>query len=455
MDPALSTRLAQDMIHALRGDACPLPALNFTGAGALNSFYPVTEFATASFAAASMALQLLRDKTETPVTIDSRLASLWFSSSHRPINRVPAALWDEFAGDYPAADGWIRLHTNAAHHRLAMENVLSASSSKKQLAARVATWRKEELEEAIVLAGGCAAAMRSHVEWLAHPQGSAVGKDPLFLHRAMAVAPPLKWQPPSSRPLLGIKILDLTRIIAGPVATRFLAGLGACVLRLDPPGWEEPTLAEEVTLGKRCARVDLKTPAGRELFQALLADADVIVHGYRADALEALGFDAQRRQQLSPGLVDVSLNAWGWSGPWRNRRGFDSLVQMACGIAARGQQWQQTNRPVPLPVQALDHAAGYLLAAAVLEGLRQRRDQQTGYYARLSLARVAALLMQHQSSQHEPLQPVDRHDQQPLMEWSRFGLGQRLKFPLLIPGMPVAWSLPPRPLGSDEARWQA
>lgn len=453
MDIALCSRFVQEMVYALRGTSYPLSPLHLQGEGALNSYYPVTEFAATSISSAGMALQLLRGEPAGAITIDPRLASFWFSASHQPINRPPVGVWDAFSGDYATSDGWIRLHTNAFHHRKAMESVLGASQDRPQLAHRVATWRKNELEEAIVAAGGCAAFMRNHDEWLAHPQGMAVASEPLFQQQVMAQAPPINLTCRSSRPLYGVNVLDLTRIIAGPVATRFLAGLGANVLRLDPPDWDEPTLAEEVTLGKRCAHINLKSRAGRERFEDLLARADVLVHGYRADVLESWGYDALTRQTLSPGLVDVSLNAWGWNGPWRNRRGFDSLVQMACGIAARGQQWQQANRPVPLPVQALDHATGYLMAASVLQGLRIRRDDSRGYCAQLSLARTAALLMEHQSSQQNPLEPLNRRDWQPLMEWSKFGLGQRLQFPLHVPGVPVVWSKPPRPLGTDEPVW--
>lgn len=159
---------------------------------------------------------------------------------------------------------------------------------------------------------------------------------------------PVDWRLPRSRPLPGIRILILTRIIAGPVATRLLAGPGAQMPRLDPPDWHEPTLEEEITPGKRCARLNIKTANDKQRLIDLLCQADVLVHGYRADALDALGLDSETRARLRPGLVDVSLNAWGWSGPWRNRRGFDSLVQMACGIAAAGQQWRQADKPLPV-----------------------------------------------------------------------------------------------------------
>src|SRR5262249_13189705 len=153
-------------------------------------------------------------------------------------------------------------------------------------------------------------------------------------------------------------------------------GCGAEVLRIDPPDWEEPGIIPEVLLGKRTARLDLRTPADRDRFAHLLADADVLVHGFRGDALDRLGYGADVRADIRPGLVDVSLDAYGWTGPWAGRRGFDSLVQMSAGIAAEGMRAYGKDRPTPLPVQALDHATGYLLAAAALRGLARRREAQ-------------------------------------------------------------------------------
>ncbi|MFK3704946.1 CoA transferase [Klebsiella sp. NPDC088457] len=433
--------------------AHPAPAIEFTQQGALPSCFAVTDFAAASLGVMAGQLAQLIGSTRTPC-IDRRLAAFWFNHSLRPINRLPRPLWDPLAGDYPTQEGWIRLHTNAPHHRRAMARVLGNHESRETLASEVRRWRAEALEQAIVEAGGCAAAMRSAQRWLEHPQGRAVSQEPLLIEEPLPTGPAVSWPLPGSRPLLGMRVLDLTRIIAGPVATRLLAGLGAEVLRIDPPDWHEPTLEEEIALGKRCARLNIKSPIDKQRLIDLLCQADVIVHGYRADALDALGFDSQTRASLRPGLIDVSLNAWGWSGPWRNRRGFDSLVQMACGITAAGQAWRQADKPVPLPVQALDHGTGYLMAAAVLKGLYQRLAHGEGYRARLSLARVAAFLMQWPTPDPAaPFAAPRSADYQPALEWSAFGLGERLRFPLQLPGTPVVWSRPPSPLGTAAAGW--
>lgn len=434
-------------------DSTPAPVIDFHQQGALPSCFAVSDFAAASMGVAAAYLARLCHTSSAP-RVDRRLASYWFSSSVRPLNRPLQQLWDPLAGDYQTLDGWIRLHTNAAHHRQAVARVLGVHATREALAQQVSQWRAQALEQVVVDHGGCAAAMRSARQWQTHPQGIAVSRQPLLIEEYLPPGSPASWPLSPSRPLCGIRVLDLTRIIAGSVATRFLAGLGADVLRIDPLDWQEPTLEEEITLGKRCARLNIKTQIDKQRLIVLLSQADVIVHGYRADALDVLGLDSQTRATLSPGIIDVSLNAWGWDGPWRNRRGFDSLVQMACGIAEAGQRWRKADKPVPLPVQALDHATGYLMAAAVLKGLLQRIENGAGYRARLSLARVAASLMPWPGAQDEaPFAPLQRADFKPALEYSAFGLAERLNFPIRLAGTPMVWSRPPSRLGTAAPEW--
>ncbi|HPQ94129.1 MAG TPA: CoA transferase, partial [Thiolinea sp.] len=351
---------------------------------------------------------------------------------------------------------WIRLHTNAKAHRKAALTVLGAVSDRDALRERVRHWDCDELEAAVVAAGGCAATMRTPAAWLEHPQGQAVAAEPLVhWHSRPLTGPGAATRPhPPERPLQGIRILDLTRVLAGPVAGRFLAGFGAEVLRIDPPGWDEPGVIPEVTLGKRCARLDLHTQPGREALLSLLAGADVLLHGYRPGALAALGLGEQVRHACNPDLIDVGLDAYGWNGPWAGRRGFDSLVQMSSGIAALGMALAGTEIPRPLPVQALDHATGYLLAAAVLQGLRQRAQQGQVLQARLSLARMARLLLSAgHDNQPEALAPETAADLAPWIEQTAWGPAQRVHFPLTLAGCEVHWDYPASRLGSSVAQW--
>src|SRR6266851_1479973 len=453
----MANALARNAWGTIGGNEKAVNSILFVGEGGLPSVYPVTDFAGAVTASAALAvLELLEKRTgkARSATVDRRLASFWFWVSIHPIGWKLAPAWDPIAGDYPTRDGFIRLHTNAAHHRAAAERVLGTHGDKEGMARAVAGWAKGDLERAIVEAGGCAAEMRSVSEWAEHPQGRAIAAEPLAHVTTTDAAPAPDWAVPVSRPLAGVKVLDMTRVLAGSVATRFLAGYGAEVLRIDPPSWDERPVIPEVTVGKRCARLDLNRSEDRTTFEKLLAKADIFVHGYRPGALDHLGFDAIRRRSFSPGLIDVGLDAYGWSGPWASRRGFDSLVQMSAGIADTGMRLRKADKPVPLPVQALDHATGYLMAAVAIRGLTRRMAQGNGTEARLSLARTAKMLIDAGTAGSvDPLAAETAADLSPEIEATDWGQAQRLISPITIGGTPMRFESPARKLGSSEARW--
>jgi bacterioferritin-associated ferredoxin len=278
-------------ICASLGLAESLERVRFYESGDLVSAFPVSDFAAAAVGAAGVATSELIHAlfADSPaVSVDRRLASAWYGLSIRPIGWSGPAAWDPIAGDYEARDGWIRLHTNAPRHREAALRVLGSTTEKAAVTAAVRRWSANDLESAIVAQGGCAATMRSLVEWSTHPQGAAVAAEPIVHIQRSGLSSLARWGARRDRPLYGLRVLDCTWVLAGPVATRFLAGFGAEILRIDPPDWDEPSIAPEVTLGKRCARLDIKTREGCERFAALLADADVFVHGLRPDALDAL-----------------------------------------------------------------------------------------------------------------------------------------------------------------------
>jgi crotonobetainyl-CoA:carnitine CoA-transferase CaiB-like acyl-CoA transferase len=296
--------------------------------------------------------------------------------------------------------------------------------------------------------------MRGLAAWAEHPNGKAVAGEPVAWVDAGTAAPAADGPVSPERPLSGIRVLDLTRVLAGPVATRFLAGFGADVLRIDPPGWDEPGVIPEVSLGKRCARLDLRQPAQRHDFEELLASADVMVHGYRSDALSRLGLDTDTRQRLRPGLVDVSLDAYGWTGPWRGRRGFDSLVQMSSGIAAEGMLRFGADKPRPLPVQALDHATGYVMAAGAIRGLTRRLTTRAGSSTRTSLARSAALLTAAPVAiRAEAFAGVTDADFNTAIEATGWGPARRMWPPLVVDGAGMRWDHPANSLGSSAPGW--
>lgn len=296
------------------------------------------------------------------------------------------------SGFFPTAQGWIRTHANYPHHERALLDAMKASGP-EQLAAALAQTDALEAQERIVAAGGIAAAVRGREQWLRDPQGppAVAGPWAQFELSALRDAGAWRFQPDAQLPLAGLKILDFTRVIAGPTASRTLAALGAQVLRVDGPGIPElPDQHIDTGFGKRSTVLDLATVPGLATAHELLAQADAVFLGYRPGALDALGLSAERLRERYPQLVIAQLCAWGFTGPWASRRGFDSIVQAATGISDAYRTPEGT--PGALPVQGLDYAAGYGIAAAVIALLRARTERQRTGTVRFSLARTAQAL---------------------------------------------------------------
>jgi len=471
---------------AVAGENTAMPALRVTGNPTLESAFPVSDLATASIAVAGLAVSQLVTSTtdvEPAVTIDRGLADAWFGTAFTPVGWELPSPWDAIAGDYQTADGWIRLHTNAPHHKASALRVLGAAPDRSRVQAAVSHWRGAELESAVVAAGGCAAVLLTEDQWLSLEQGAAVATEDLVARERGLISDVAFRMPNPARPLEGVRVLDLTRVLAGPVASRFLASFGADVLRIDPPGWDEPAIVPDMTLGKRAARLDLRSDP--ELFRELVADADVVLHGYRADALDRLGFDDATLSALRPGLVIGRLNAYGWSGPWLGRRGFDSLVQMSSGIADTGRLWAGSDKPTPLPVQALDHATGCLMAAAVIVDLGRAWRSGWGSVASLSLARTARELatadelaplrgiLSETAAERANREFIDRRagrvpervapfdeagaaasvPHTPTRIDTPWGPAEIVAQPLTVGAATPHFTRGPRPLGTDEPRW--
>jgi hypothetical protein len=254
------------------------------------------------------------------------------------------------------------------------------------------------IEDALAAAGGIGVAVRSAAEWRAEPQAAAVDADPLVRWRSLGASGGRSLERAPTAPLLpmtGLRVLDLTRVIAGPVATRTFALLGADVLRVDSPRLPEISWQYVDTgMGKRSTLLDLEDSSDRRTFEELLASADVVVTGYRPGALAAYGLDPDGLATRLPGLVVASLSAWGDSGPWGDRRGFDSIVQGATGIAMA--ESADGAMPGALPAQALDHATGYLLAAAVMHALCRQLAGEGAVHVQMSLVRTAHWLLDGQ-----------------------------------------------------------
>jgi crotonobetainyl-CoA:carnitine CoA-transferase CaiB-like acyl-CoA transferase len=454
----------------------------FTGTGVLAGPYPMTDLGTACLAGAGAAIAGLvaeadgtggadgthgygdtdgAGDTRLAVTVDRPLATGLFHRAARPLRTAARSPFHPMSRDFRTADGrWLRFQANYPHLRAATLAVLGTGEDGDAIAAAVAGANADELEAAVIAGGGAAAASRTTREWAAHPQGAAVAAEPLVditeTGRREAGRRDSTWRPVPERPLAGLRVLDMTRVLAGPMATRLLAGFGAQVLRVDPPDYDEPNGigSGDLTLGKRCAVLDLKTADGRARFAELLAGADLLVHGLRPGALDALGLDQDTRQAISPGLIEVTLSAYGWTGPWRGRRGFDTLVQNSTGMALAGGAWAGTGTPHRWPLSILDHSAGYLMAAAAVAAVARRMRTGHGSVSRVSLARVAHWLTSGPAQGDEPaLELPLAGPLEAAVYDSPAGPVRRLGWPMRVGGVPFRFDRPGDPFGTSVARW--
>ncbi|MGX2997981.1 CoA transferase [Streptomyces sp. JNUCC 64] len=446
--------------------------------GALSARLPVRDLARACVGSCALAAAELaaarRPGTDVPeVRVDDgAVATAFVSERHlrvagrTPVTFAPLSRW------WRAADGWVRTHANYPHHRARLLTALGVppGTDDEEAVARVARALADRdatrTEQTVYAAGGLAVALRTPAGWAAHPAGAAAAGGPLVVRepsgsrtgQAPPPHPPADGEPPAA----GVRVLDLTRVIAGPVATRVLALLGADVLRVDAPGLPELADAHADTgFGKRSTALDLATRSGRRDLDALLERADVVVTGYRPGGLDRFGLSPEALADRRPGLVVARLSAWGTAGPWAGRRGFDSLVQAASGIAhAEG---TPGGEPGALPAQALDHGSGYLLAAAVLRSLTERHQDGGGRSVSLSLARTAAWLTGAAPvpapRSHPPVGTVtgDRYDAPDVWLVERDTPTGRLRHalpPVRFTGGPLDWAAPPGPWAADPARWR-
>jgi crotonobetainyl-CoA:carnitine CoA-transferase CaiB-like acyl-CoA transferase len=385
--------LVAEVRRVVGGPETPLVIEGGTGlAGRL----PVPDLAVGAVAAQLLAARALGGGPSGPLTLDARHVGLAFRSERlalldwRPVGMGFAPL----SRFWRTADGWLRLHGNYPHHRAAALAVLG-----DDVAEAAARWRSADLEAAVVAAGGAAAAVRTAAEWRDHPQGRAVAELPLLSLRRVTDGPARPVEP------AGLRVLDLTRVIAGPVAGRTLASHGADVLRIDGPRLPDDRGGlVDTGVGKRHVVLDLASAGDRRTVEELLAGADVVLQGYRPGALDALGMGPEGLLERHPHLVVVRLSAWGTTGPWGDRRGFDSLVQAATGIA---DVYGSPEAPGALPVQALDHGTGHLAAALVLGALARRRAEGGGWFGELSLARTAHWLLNAPAGAPEPAPAAD------------------------------------------------
>ena len=434
----------------LEGDA------QFAGADpVLRTPYRVGTAGAASLAAVGLAaaeLWALRTGRRQSVAVDLRAAAASLRSGYylRIDGKPPPAPWDPMSGFYPVRDGrWVSIHCNFPHHRAAALQVLGTAEDRAKANEASKAWDGQALEEAIHAGGGCAGLARGAAEWGAHPHAAAVAAQPLLEILRIGDAPPLPL-PQGGRPLAGIRVLDLTRVLAGPTCARTLAEHGADVLKITAAHLPDSGAIEiDTGLGKLAAHLDLRSAQGLETLRGLLSSADVFSQSYRPGALAGRGFSPEEAAKLRPGIVYVSLNAWGQTGPWKNRRGFDSIVQTVSGMAhASG----DGVTPRLMPCSAIDYVSGYLMAYGAMVALARRAREGGSWLVRVGLARTGKWIVDRGTVDGGAAQAPEAPGL--VMETqSPAGLITHLKPVVQLSETPARWERPPVPLGHHRPEW--
>ncbi|HEV8030301.1 MAG TPA: CoA transferase [Stellaceae bacterium] len=436
---------------------------------ALPTPFRIGETAAAALAATGLAasdLWEIRTGKRQQVAVDLRQATASLRSGHY-LKMEKSEVSHErnpVMGMYPAKNGrWSYVHANFPNHRAAALKVLGVPEDKDAVRQAVAKWDALELEEAILAAGGAGGMVRSMAEWAQHPQAAAIASLPLMEILKIGDAP-LEKLPEGDRPLSGIRVLDLTRVLAGPTCARTLAEHGADVLKIT--GAHLPNIGYQefdTGHGKLSAHLDLRQPRDLDILKGLVREADVFSQGYRPGTLGNRGLSPEELSKLRPGLVYVSLCAFSHVGPWAARRGFDTVVQNVSGITSRQGELFPGTAPGPqfYPVSAIDYLTGYLMAFGAMVALARRAREGGSWLVRISLAQTGRWLVGRGEVPEAELKDVPKEfSPEELQRWSMetntpVGRLKHLKPTVQLSETPPYWARPSVPLGYNEPAWPA
>lgn len=431
--------------------------------------FRIGETAAASLAAVGLAvadLWELRTGRRQEIQVDTRQATASLrSGQYLAMDGAPVArARPSVMGVYPARNGrWSYLHCNFPNHREAALGVLGVPEDRDAVRRAVANWDALELEEAIIAANGAGGMVRSMAEWAQHPQAAAVASLPLLEIEQIGDSPPQPL-PDGPRPLSGVRVLDLTRVLAGPTCARTLAEHGADVLKITARHLPSSVVQEQDTgHGKLSAYLDLREAADVDTLRGLVREADVFSQGYRPGTLAQRGLSPADLARLRPGIVYVSLSAFGRVGPWAARRGFDTVVQTVSGITDRQGELFPGAEPGPqfYPVSAIDYLTGYLMAFGALLALARRVREGGSWLVRISLAQTGRWLVERGQTPEAELREVPAEfTPEEIARWSTVSDGPEGRLRHLAPALQLSetqpyWARPAVPLGYHDPVWPA
>jgi crotonobetainyl-CoA:carnitine CoA-transferase CaiB-like acyl-CoA transferase len=431
--------------------------------------FRIGETSAAALAAVGLAvsdLWALRTGRGQDIAVDTRQATASLRSGHylKMDGSEVSTERNTIMGVYPAKNGrWSYLHCNFPNHRAAALSVLGVPEEREAVRQAVAKWDALELEEAIIAAKGAGGMVRTMDEWAKHPQAAAIASLPLMEIVKIGDSAPEKL-PDGDRPLSGIRVLDLTRVLAGPTCARTLAEHGADVLKIT--GKHLPNIGYQeydTGHGKLSAHLDLREPRDVEILRELVRETDVFSQGYRPGTLGGRGFSLEALAKLRPGIVFVSLCAFSHVGPWASRRGFDTVVQTVSGITNRQGELFPGASPGPqfYPVSAIDYLTGYLMAFGAMVALARRVREGGSWLVRISLAQTGRWLVGRGQVPEAQLKGVPKEfTPAELTRWSMssdtpVGRLGHLAPVVRLSETPPRWARPSVPLGYNEPVWPA
>ena len=445
--------------------------VEITGGGdpVLPTPFRLAETSAAALAATGLAISdlwELRTGRKQDVAVDQRQATASLRSGHylKVAGVDMSTERNAVMGMYPAKNGrWSYIHANFPNHRAAALKVLGCAEERGAVRAAVARWDAQELEEAIIAAGGAGGMVRTMAEWATHPQAAAIASLPLLEVVKIGDAPAQKL-PDGDRPLSGIRVLDLTRVLAGPTCARTLAEHGADVLKITGPHIPARDYQDADTgHGKLSATLDLRQKKDLDTLLGLVRETDVFSQGYRPGTLAARGLSPEALAALRPGIVYVSLCAFSHVGPWAGRRGFDTVVQNVSGITWRQGELFPGAEPGPqfYPVSAIDYLTGYLMAFGTMVALKRRATEGGSWLVRISLAQTGRWLVSRgEVPEADAKQAAQEFTPEELARWTvetetPMGRLSHLKPTVQLSETTPYWARPSVPLGYHDPVWPA
>jgi crotonobetainyl-CoA:carnitine CoA-transferase CaiB-like acyl-CoA transferase len=438
----------------------------------LSSSFKADHLAQATIALSALAAALfhsIRQQTFVPrVTVPMEHACVEFKSERLyMLNGKPApSSWSTIGGLHKTSDGYVRMHDVFPNHRANSLRILGLGkdASREDVAKELMGWKSVDIETEAFKEGAVIAALRSFEEWDAHQQAQTISDFPITL-RMLAAAekyiPPMPSTMPNDKCLRGVRVVEMSRVIAAPVAGKTLAAHGADVIWITSPNLPDlPDLDRDLARGKRTVQLDVSQPQDKAKLLELLRTADVFIQSYRPGSLAEHGLSIRELTTLNPTLVMANLSAYGPDGPWSSNRGFDSLVQTCSGINVADANQHGAGEPARvLPCQAFDHGAGYLLATGILAALYKCSTAGGAYEVQVSLAGVMKYM--RSLGQYPGRSGFERRNFTKPEEVARyletrsteFGELQAVKHSATVEGLSPEWDIMPKPLGSDDAVW--